>query len=45
MRQNDCAPAGRVVLRFSYDSIRKVAARCVRQLPAVTLYRLAGVSR
>jgi len=32
MRQNDLVSTGRVVMRFSYDSIRNETARCVRQL-------------
>ncbi len=32
MRQNDLHAAGRVVARFSYDSIRADTARCVEQL-------------
>lgn len=34
MRQNDLQATGRVVLRFSYDSIRTDTARCVEQLGA-----------
>jgi len=35
MRQNDLARTGRVVLRFSYDSVRLDTARCVAQLQDV----------
>ena len=35
MRQNDLVSTGRVVVRFSYDSIRNETARCVRQLQAL----------
>lgn len=34
MRQNDLQATGRVVLRFSYDSIRTDTARCIEQLGA-----------
>lgn len=37
MRQNDLHASGRVVTRFSYDSIRTETARCVRQLQALLL--------
>ena len=37
MRQNDLASAGRIVVRFSYDSIRNETARCVQQLQAFLL--------
>lgn len=37
MRQNDLHASGRVVARFSYDSIRTDTARCVRQLQALLL--------
>ena len=32
MRQNDLHASGRIVARFSYDSIRRDTERCVRQL-------------
>ena len=35
MRQNDLLATGRVVVRFSYDSIRLDTRRCVEQLQAV----------
>lgn len=35
MRQNDLHAAGRVVVRFSYDAIRRECGRCVEQLQAV----------
>jgi superfamily II DNA or RNA helicase len=35
LRQNDLHATGRVVVRFSYDSIRSETARCVAQLQAV----------
>jgi superfamily II DNA or RNA helicase len=35
LRQNDLHATGRVVIRFSYDSIRLETARCVAQLQAV----------
>lgn len=35
LRQNDLHATGRVVVRFSYDSIRVDTARCVAQLQAV----------
>jgi len=35
MRQNDLLGTGRVVVRFSYDSIRLETRRCVEQLQAV----------
>ena len=35
MRQNDLLGTGRVVVRFSYDSIRLDTSRCVEQLQAV----------
>jgi superfamily II DNA or RNA helicase len=35
LRQNDLQASGRVVLRFSYDSVRLDTARCVEQLQAV----------
>jgi superfamily II DNA or RNA helicase len=37
LRQNDLAATGRVILRFSYDSVRLDAARCVAQLQAAML--------
>lgn len=37
MRQNDLHAAGRIVARFSYDSIRSETARCVDQLQALLL--------
>src|SRR5215216_6742739 len=37
MRQNDLQAAGRIVARFSYDSIRFETARCVEQLQALLL--------
>ena len=37
MRQNDLHAAGRVVARFSYDSIRTETARCVEQLQTLLL--------
>ena len=37
MRQNDLHASGRVVARFSYDSIRRDTERCVRQLQALLL--------
>src|SRR5918995_1947514 len=37
MRQNDLHATGRVVARFSYDSIRTEALRCVHQLQALLL--------
>lgn len=33
-RQNDLAATGRIILRFSYDAIRRDTARCVAQLQA-----------
>jgi hypothetical protein len=35
LRQNDLHATGRVVVRFSYDSIRADTARCIAQLQAV----------
>jgi len=35
LRQNDLQATGRMVVRFSYDSIRLETARCVAQLQAV----------
>jgi len=35
LRQNDLQASGRLVIRFSYDSIRTQTARCVEQLQAV----------
>lgn len=35
LRQNDLASTGRVVVRFSYDSIRLQTERCVEQFQAV----------
>lgn len=35
LRQNDLQAAGRIVVRFSYDSIRTETRRCVAQLQAV----------
>ena len=35
MRQNDLQATGRLVVRFSYDSIRLETRRCVQQLQAV----------
>ncbi|MEJ7638183.1 MAG: DUF559 domain-containing protein [Singulisphaera sp.] len=35
LRQNDLAAAGRIVVRFSYESIRMETARCVNQLQSV----------
>ncbi len=35
LRQNDLASTGRILVRFSYDSIRLETARCVAQLQAV----------
>jgi superfamily II DNA or RNA helicase/very-short-patch-repair endonuclease len=35
LRQNDLHATGRVVVRFSYDSIRSETARCVAQFQAV----------
>lgn len=35
MRQNDLAGAGRVVIRFSYEAIRRDTARCIEQLQSV----------
>ena len=35
LRQNDLASTGRIVVRFSYDSIRQETKRCVEQLQAV----------
>lgn len=35
LRQNDLHATGRVVVRFSYDSIRSETGRCVAQLQAV----------
>jgi superfamily II DNA or RNA helicase len=35
LRQNDLHGTGRIVVRFSYDSIRSETARCVAQLQAV----------
>lgn len=35
LRQNDLLATGRVVLRFSYDAIRRETERCVAQLQAV----------
>jgi len=37
MRQNDLHSAGRIVMRFSYDSIRNDTARCIEQLQALLL--------
>src|SRR5215203_131630 len=37
MRQTDLVSTGRVVMRFSYDSIRNETARCVRQLQDLLL--------
>lgn len=37
MRQNDLHASGRVVARFSYDSIRRDTERCVCQLQALLL--------
>jgi len=37
MRQNDLHAAGRIVARFSYDSIRRDTERCVRQLQELLL--------
>lgn len=34
LRQNDLAATGRVILRFSYDSVRLDTGRCVAQLQA-----------
>ena len=34
LRQNDLASTGRIILRFSYDSIRLETRRCVEQLQA-----------
>jgi superfamily II DNA or RNA helicase/very-short-patch-repair endonuclease len=35
LRQNDIHATGRVIVRFSYDSIRRETRRCVEQLQAV----------
>ena len=35
LRQNDIHATGRVVIRFSYDSIRRDTRRCVEQLQAM----------
>jgi len=35
LRQNDLLAAGKLVLRFSYDSIRRETARCGNQLKAL----------
>jgi superfamily II DNA or RNA helicase len=35
MRQNDLQATGRVIVRFSYDAIRRECHRCVEQLQAV----------
>ena len=35
LRQNDLAAAGYVVLRFSYDAIRRDTVRCVQQVQAL----------
>ena len=35
LRQNDLAAAGRTVIRFSYDAIRRETVRCVAQLQGV----------
>lgn len=35
LRQNDIQATGRVIVRFSYDSIRRDTRRCVEQLQAV----------
>ncbi len=35
MRQNDLQGSGRVVVRFSYDSIRRETGRCVSQLQTI----------
>lgn len=35
LRQNDLQATGRVIVRFSYDSIRRDTRRCVEQLQAV----------
>jgi superfamily II DNA or RNA helicase len=35
LRQNDLHAAGRVVIRFSYDAIRRDTERCVEQLQAL----------
>lgn len=37
LRQNDLASTGRVVVRFSYDSIRTETTRCVQQLQSLLL--------
>jgi hypothetical protein len=37
LRQNDLQVAGRIVARFSYDSVRSETARCIRQLQALLL--------
>lgn len=37
LRQNDLAATGRVILRFSYDSVRLDTARCVAQLQAAMM--------
>lgn len=35
MRQNDLLGSGRIVVRFSYDSIRRETGRCVSQLQTI----------
>ncbi|MGA8745102.1 MAG: DEAD/DEAH box helicase family protein [Solirubrobacterales bacterium] len=35
LRQNDIQATGRLILRFSYDSIRRDTVRCVAQLQAI----------
>jgi superfamily II DNA or RNA helicase/very-short-patch-repair endonuclease len=35
LRQNDIQATGRVIVRFSYDSIRRDTRRCVEQLQAI----------
>ncbi len=35
LRQNDIQATGRVIVRFSYDSIRRDTTRCIEQLQAV----------
>ncbi|HXS46392.1 MAG TPA: DUF559 domain-containing protein, partial [Solirubrobacterales bacterium] len=35
LRQNDIQATGRLVVRFSYDSIRSDTARCIAQLQAI----------
>src|SRR5258708_6099011 len=35
LRQNDLHATGRIVVRYSYDSIRLDTARCIQQLQAV----------